>query len=248
MNLPVLGGASAVIVFFWLTVAVLNTFMPRCPQDFLAFRLTAPFAKFSADGAAYSKPAPSLTSAADSDERPTRSAYLVCENGSPLGPAHSLNAEIASKGKGRFSHWAASGFIFSASDNSDPNTNGRTYTATRPCDHPQLGGLCGSWRGDVSQQNPPASYPVDMQLYGLGGNTTYPSAGCGGRLEFLRSDGAGYWYQEHITHGADKCSDGGTIEMRAHPSGDHTAWNWTWTGSGVSVTGVLRDAGARRRR
>jgi hypothetical protein len=86
-----------------------------------------------------------------------------------------------------------------------------------------------------------------MQLYGHGGHTTYPS-GCGGRLEFLRSDGSGYWYQEHITYGADKCSDGGMIEMRPHPSGDHTAWNWTWTGSGVSVTGVLRDAGARRRR
>jgi hypothetical protein len=248
MNLPVLGGASAVIVVFWLTVAALNTFMPQCPQDFLAFRLMAPFQKFGTDGAAYTKPAPSLTSAADTSERPTQSSYLVCENGTPLGPAHSVHAEIASKGKGRFSHWASIGFILSASDNSDPNTNGRTYTATRSCDHDQPAGLCGSWRGEVSQQNPPATYPVDMQLYGHGGNTTYPSAGCGGRLEFLRTDGTGYWYQEHITYGADKCSDGGMIEMRPHPSGDRTAWNWTWTGSGVSVTGVLRDAGARRRR
>src|SRR3954447_10780508 len=104
MNLPVLGGASAVIVVFWLTVSVLNTFAPQCPQDVLAVRLMPPFQRH--DGAAYSKPVPSLTGAADSSERPAQSAYLVCENGVPLGPAHSLHAEIASKGKGRFSHWA----------------------------------------------------------------------------------------------------------------------------------------------
>jgi hypothetical protein len=244
MNLPVLGGASAVIVVFWLVVAVLNTFAPQCPQDVLAVRLMPPFQRHV--GAAYIKPAPSLTSAADSVERPAQSGYLVCENGDPLGPAHSQHAEIAGKGKGRFSHWAASGFIFSASNNSDPNTNGRVYTAIRSCDHPQLGGLCGTWRGDVPQQNPPASYPVAMQLYGLGGNTTYHS--CGGRLEFLRSDGAGYWYQEHVTYGADTCSDGAMIEMRRDPSGDPNAWSWTRTGNGVSATAVLRDAGVRGRR
>jgi hypothetical protein len=244
MNLPVLGGASAVIVVFWLTVSVLNTFAPQCPQDVLAVRLMPPFQRH--DGAAYSKPVPSLTGAADSSERPAQSAYLVCENGVPLGPAHSLHAEIASKGRGRFSHWATGAFIFSASDNSDPNTNGRVYTAIRSCDHPQLGGLCGTWRGDVPQQNPRPGYPLAMQLYGLGGNTTYPS--CGGRLEFLRSEGAGYWYREHITYGADKCSDGGMIEMRRDLSGDPNAWSWTRTGAGVSVTGVLRDAGVRGRR
>lgn len=247
MNLPVLGGASAVIVVFWLTVSALNYFLPQCPQDFPAFALTAPFGKYSTDGVAYMKEAPSLTSEADTGQIPTQSNYLVCENRYPLGPAHTVHTDIASKGKGRFSHWVTAGFIFSASDNSDPNSNGRTYTVTRGCDHAQPAGLCGSWRGDVAQQNPPASYPVEMQLYGHDGNTTYPSVGCGGRLKFLRSDGAGYWYREHISYGGDKCSDGGIIEMRPQPSGNHTSWNWTWTDSGVSVTGVLRDAEVRRR-
>src|SRR4051812_11881741 len=245
MNLPVLGGASAVILVFWLAVAVLNMLAPQCPQDFLAVRLMPPFKRL--DGAAYAKPAPALTSAADSIERPAQSGYLVCENGAPLGPAHSPHAEIAGKGNGRFSHWATSGFIFSASDNSDPNANGRAYIATRSCDHPKLGGLCGTWRGEVSQHNPPASYPVAMQLYGLGGNTTYPAAGCGGRLEFVRSDGAGYWYQEHVTYGGDKSSDGGIIQMRRDPSADPHAWSWTWTGASPPVTGVLRDTGVRGR-
>jgi hypothetical protein len=248
MILPVLGGASAVIAVFWLTVVVLNHFVPPCPQDVLAFQLTAPFRKYSADGAAYSRGAPLLTGAADTGVRPEESTYLICENRTPLGPAHSLHADIDSKGRGRFSHWALSGFVFSASDNSDPNSNGRTYTVTRSCDHAQPAGLCGSWRGVVSQHNPPATYPVAMQLYGHDGHITYSSAGCGGRLELLRTDGTGHWYQEHITYGGDKCSDGGMIEMQPRPSGGGTSWNWTWTGDGVSVTGVLRDAGVRRRR
>jgi pectate lyase len=43
-----------------------------------------------------------------------------------LGLAHSLHADIIAHGKGRFSHWGTSVY-FSASDNTDPNQNGRTY-------------------------------------------------------------------------------------------------------------------------
>jgi hypothetical protein len=111
----------------------------------------------------------------------------------------------------------------------------------------QAAGLSGSWSGEVSQNNPPATYPVEMQLDGNGGNTSYPSAGCGGKLEFLRTDGTSYWYQERISYGEDKCTSGGVIEMRAQPSGDNTSWDWKWTGSGISVTGVLRSAGASKK-
>jgi hypothetical protein len=107
-------------------------------------------------------------------------------------------------------------------------------------------GLGGSWSGEVTQTNPPATYPVEMQLDGNVGTTSYPSAGCGGKLEFLRTDGTSYWYQERISDGGDKCTDGGMIEMRAQPSGDNTSWDWKWTGSGVSATGVLRGAGVSK--
>jgi hypothetical protein len=130
LNFPVLGGASAVIVVFWLTVFSLNYFIPLCPVDG-AVGLKAPFKKYAAGGSAYIAEVPSLKADGDTGETPTRSPYLVCENRHPLGPAHSTHAEIASQGKGRFSHWAIAGFIFSASDNSDPNTNGRTYMARR---------------------------------------------------------------------------------------------------------------------
>jgi hypothetical protein len=247
LNFPVLGGAFAVIAAFWVADFVLNVFMPPCPQDFPAFELKGPFQKYAAGGAAYIAAAPSLQGDGDSSERPTRSTHLVCENRHALGPAHSLHTDIATRGKGRFSHWSADGFIFSASDNTDPNSNGRTYRATRRCDQVQAAGLCGSWSGNVSQENPPATYPVEMQLYGNGGNTAYASAGCGGRLEFLRTDGTSYWYREQLSYGADKCTDGGTVEMRADPSGDRASWNWTWTGPDASVTGVLRGAGVHRR-
>lgn len=56
-----------------------------------------------------------------------RSVLEVLEDGVPLGPANSFISEIASKGSGRFSHWLDAVY-FSASDNTDPNANGRVYS------------------------------------------------------------------------------------------------------------------------
>jgi hypothetical protein len=61
-----------------------------------------------------------------------RSPVLIYENQTPLGPAHNNFADIRDLGMGRFSHWQHQGFAFSASDNSDPNTNGRRYWAVLP--------------------------------------------------------------------------------------------------------------------
>ena len=54
---------------------------------------------------------------------------MLHEDGVPLGPAHSLHALIRGEGGGRFSHWGPQQvLLFSASDRSDPNRNGRVYT------------------------------------------------------------------------------------------------------------------------
>ncbi len=124
--LRVLGGCAIVIVSFLGTTFLLNYFAPRCPSG-AAYQLKPPFVK-AGTGVAYTAPAGSLEAFSDSNTTPTRSTYLVCENGYALGPGHSVHAEIAARGQGRFSHWGAV-FIISASDNSDPNTNGRTYLA-----------------------------------------------------------------------------------------------------------------------
>jgi predicted O-methyltransferase YrrM len=56
------------------------------------------------------------------------SNLLLFEDGKPLGPAHTMHATIRAEGAGTFSHWRGQ-ILFSASDNSDPRTNGRRYTA-----------------------------------------------------------------------------------------------------------------------
>jgi Right handed beta helix region/PKD domain len=59
----------------------------------------------------------------------TKSVLKIFENGVQLNPAHSTHADIRNIGRGRFSHWSNT-LYFSASDNTNPKTNGRTYTYT----------------------------------------------------------------------------------------------------------------------
>ena len=65
----------------------------------------------------------------DSNTAPTSSTMHLFENGVELGPAHAVHQDIRDLGKGRFSHWGTT-LYFSASDNTNPATNGRKYTYT----------------------------------------------------------------------------------------------------------------------
>jgi len=56
------------------------------------------------------------------------SSLLILENERALGPAHAVHDDIRTNGGGRYSHWGPQ-LYWSTSDNSDPNTNGRTYRA-----------------------------------------------------------------------------------------------------------------------
>lgn len=67
----------------------------------------------------------------DTMQATTSSKLRLFENGKELGPAHSRHADIRNLGMGRFSHWdngSSDTLYLSASDNTDPRTNGRTYT------------------------------------------------------------------------------------------------------------------------
>jgi hypothetical protein len=57
------------------------------------------------------------------------SSRRLLEDGHPLGPAHSIHADIRVSGGGRFSHWGDH-LYFSSSDGSDPRANGRKYVAS----------------------------------------------------------------------------------------------------------------------
>ena len=83
-------------------------------------------------GASYIAPirqsplAPLLVAASDNPSDGRRSSARLFEDGRELRPAHAVHAGISAVGKGRFSHWTTAVYL-SASDNSDPRTNGRVY-------------------------------------------------------------------------------------------------------------------------
>lgn len=87
--------------------------------------VSAPFNH--AGGFGYAFALPHMASTADDNADHMRSRIMMFEDGSPLGIAHTMHDAIRNLGGGRFSHWGEQ-VVFSTSDNSDPNTNGRKYS------------------------------------------------------------------------------------------------------------------------
>jgi hypothetical protein len=92
--------------------------------------LTGPFAAQGGACYAASLPSPDMEQQADHPADPYRSPLMLYEDGRLLGFRHSIHDHIRTYGKGRFSHWGQ-GIYFAATDNSDPNTNGRTYAYSK---------------------------------------------------------------------------------------------------------------------
>ncbi|MGQ0591684.1 MAG: right-handed parallel beta-helix repeat-containing protein [Gammaproteobacteria bacterium] len=74
---------------------------------------------------------------ADNSNSPFQSTLRLFENGVQMGPAHALHVDIRNLGAGRFSHWSQTDgtgetLRLSASNNSDPRTNGKSYTYCAP--------------------------------------------------------------------------------------------------------------------
>ena len=63
----------------------------------------------------------------DTASDPLRSKLIVCENGQPLRQRHENHSTIVRTGRGAYSHWERH-LLFSTSDNTDPNKNGRVYS------------------------------------------------------------------------------------------------------------------------
>lgn len=63
----------------------------------------------------------------DETNKSNQSNLKLYENGVELPQAHAVHDDIRKLGKGRFSHWGST-VLFSASDNTNPKTNGRVYT------------------------------------------------------------------------------------------------------------------------
>ncbi len=84
-------------------------------------------------GVAWIARVPKFSEFEDSNPTDQKSPVLLYENDKPLGPPHSSHYDIESVGLGRYAHSKTiGGFVFSTSDNSDPNTNGRAYWVAMP--------------------------------------------------------------------------------------------------------------------
>jgi 16S rRNA G966 N2-methylase RsmD len=81
----------------------------------------------SAGGYGFVASLPELASSADDGRNHKRSTLMLYEDGRPLGLAHCIHDAIRNHGAGRFSHWGEQ-LVFAASNNTDPNANGLSYS------------------------------------------------------------------------------------------------------------------------
>jgi hypothetical protein len=129
----------ALATYFALAEWSACSYVDPTPKGRVVFRIHGPFEKLSGSEylvVAYAGPTAQFLEVwdglADSLADNNRSPILIYENARLLGPAHSLHADIANLGYGRYSHWKGQEFRFSTSDNSDPNKNGRYYWVVVP--------------------------------------------------------------------------------------------------------------------
>ena len=172
------------------------------------------------------------------------SKLRLFENGVELGPAHTQHVTIQASGGGRFSHWYSS-LYFSASDNSDPRTNGRSYSIAIPSS--EVSGPVFYGRID-----PSTVQAVQGNAYGLtrewGTVGDSPSAGTISRLR-LYEDGVplGPAHTLHATivsTGLGSYSHwNSTLYFSASDNSDPRAngRNYTWAieGDNVPACGIL---------
>jgi hypothetical protein len=134
--LRIVGAICVVLIAFFVTTFLIQEFadQPESSADVTGSvdpcgstsptRLAGPFAPWG--GFAFAADISNLSDTSDSMNDPSRSKLVLCEDGRPLGPPHSAHEDIRKMGLGRYSHWGAD-VVFSASDNTNPNMNSRSY-------------------------------------------------------------------------------------------------------------------------
>ncbi len=127
-------GLAAIAAYFALAEWSRRSFVDQTPKGKIVIQLFRPFEEHGNVAFSHLAATDKLQDFADDEnvENDRRSPVVIYENSKPLGPAHNSYADIRDHGMGRFSFWRHLGFVFTASDNSDPNTNGRNYWAVLP--------------------------------------------------------------------------------------------------------------------
>jgi hypothetical protein len=120
----------------WLKITYVSPFESKAEPAVAGqkFLLRRPFVRFLGSDFSVSVPDERFAELADTVDNDYRSNIEIYEDGRKLGPAHSVHADVAKIGHGLFSHWRFNSaiFLFSSSDNSDPQTNGRAYWVVKP--------------------------------------------------------------------------------------------------------------------
>jgi hypothetical protein len=129
--------AAYVLTAYWLKISYVPPIVPDAEPKVVGekFLLRRPFLRFLDSDFGVIARDELFVKFADTADNNERSPIEIYENDKPLGPAHNDHAGVAKMGHGRFSHWARnkeSIFVFSSSDNTDPQTNGRAYWAVKP--------------------------------------------------------------------------------------------------------------------
>ena len=124
----------AIAAYFALAEWAKKSYVDQTPAGKVVVRFNRPFERYGERGVISHglKPVGSVDQFSDTADNNWRSPVLLYENDRLLGPGHSSHEDIAFLGGGRYSHWKGQGFLFSSSDNSDPNNNGRSYWAVVP--------------------------------------------------------------------------------------------------------------------
>jgi MoaA/NifB/PqqE/SkfB family radical SAM enzyme len=110
--------------------------------------------------------------AGDSPQHPYGSRALLLEDGAPLYGAHAAHYQVRGLGRGLYSHWESE-LLFSTSDNSDPNRNGRRYEIEACLDLEQWERARTQAATQLWQLHPDAHY-----FYSRGGQDIAPPVFC----------------------------------------------------------------------
>src|SRR3954451_21072137 len=99
----VVPAALGIVAYFAAALTLKYSWVgsPKPPGEIV--RLNRPFYQLEGRPFAFGAQAPQFERLADTVGAPTRSPFMLFENDRPLGPAHSLHAEIGNSGAGRFS-------------------------------------------------------------------------------------------------------------------------------------------------
>ncbi len=128
-----IAAVAALAIYFAFAGWAKLSWLEPVPRGRVVFRLERPFEVYREHGVScyQLRTEPIFESVTDTDDEPRRSPLLIYEGNQPLGPAHSRIEDVGRLGQGRYSH-TKRGLVFSASDNTDVNTNNRTYWAVLP--------------------------------------------------------------------------------------------------------------------